>query len=82
MLAHQTSCPCVVATVRRTPARVLSLWAIRPKGAAAPNHTDSQPISRAMPIERRVIAGVGSMIFDGSRTTGKGRVASNAASPG
>jgi hypothetical protein len=79
-VAHQTSWPCVVATVRPTPA-ARSVGAIRPSGAAAPNQTRSQPSARAIRAARRAIAGVGTMSGDGSRTTGNGRVASNAASP-
>ena len=80
-LDHQISWPCVVATVRRTPAR-RNVGAISPSGAAAPNQTRSQPRERAISALRRAIAGVGSMIRDRSRTTSNGSVASNAAAPG
>lgn len=76
--AQPASCPCVVATRRRAPA-LRSAGAIRPSGAAAPNHTDVQPCSLSRPTARRVTRGVGSSIVVRSRTTVKGCSASKAA---
>ena len=79
-VAHQISWPCEVATVRRTPA-ARSAGAISPSGAAAPNQTRSQPLLAGRRATRRVIAGVGTISRDGSRTTWNGRSASSSASP-
>ncbi len=76
--AQPASWPCVVATSRRAPAR-RSAGAIRPSGAAAPNHTDEQPCSRSSAAALRVTRGVGTIIFVRSLTTGNGCSASNRA---
>ncbi len=76
--AQPASWPWVVATIRPAPAR-RSAGAIRPSGAAAPNHTEVHPCSRSSPTARRVAAGVGSSIVVRSRTTVKGCSASKAA---
>ncbi|GAA4895008.1 hypothetical protein GCM10023237_11670 [Streptomyces coeruleoprunus] len=79
--AHQISWPCVVATIRRIPPR-RSAGAIAASGAAAPNHTRSQPCSRAMRSARAVTRPVGSSVRARSRITGNGSVASYASAPG
>ena len=67
-LGQPDSCPCVVATMRCTPA-LRSAGAISPRGAAAPNHTDSAPISSAIATARLVRSGVGSSMPVFSRIT-------------
>ncbi|GGW87974.1 hypothetical protein GCM10010341_05750 [Streptomyces noursei] len=80
--AHQTSWPCVVATILATPASRRSRAAISPSGAAAPNHTLSHAYRWARAAARDVMRGVGSIIGAGSRITGKGSAASWAGAPG
>jgi hypothetical protein len=75
--AQPASWPCVVATSRSAPA-ARRAGAIRPSGAAAPNHTEVQPCSRSRPTARRVAPGVGSSMVVRSRTTVKGCSASKA----
>src|SRR6266545_1665346 len=60
---------------RRRPA------ASNPSGAAAPNHTVSQPCARASAAARRATDGVGSSIPVSSRTTSNSWSASNFAAP-
>lgn len=76
--AQPASCPWVVATSLRAPAR-RSAGAISPSGAAAPNQTEEQPWVRSSCAARRVTRGVGSSIVVRSRTTVKGCPASKAA---
>lgn len=76
--AQPASWPCVVATIRRAPAP-RSAGAIRPRGAAAPNHTEAQSCSRSSRTAWRVTRGVGSSIVVRSRTTVNGCSASKAA---
>ena len=78
--AQPASCPWVIATIRRAPAR-RSAGASSPSGAAAPNSTVSQPCSARIPAARRATDGTGSISEPGCRTTGKGCRASNSAAP-
>ncbi|CAM5709774.1 hypothetical protein SVIOM342S_00513 [Streptomyces violaceorubidus] len=71
--AHQTSWPWVVATAVRIPAVRRSRPAISARGAAAPNHTRSQPYRRATAAACAVAPGVGSRVRTGWRTTGYGK---------
>ncbi|CAB4711678.1 unannotated protein [freshwater metagenome] len=65
---HQTSWPCVRATILTTPA-LRKVGARRPSGAAAPKHAVVAPNSRASFPTLRATRGLGRSIFPGSRTT-------------
>lgn len=73
---HPTSCPWVLATMVRAPAR-RSAGASNASGAAAPNQTLSHSCSVTSRAARRATSGVGSIRVVGCRTTSKGCRASN-----
>jgi hypothetical protein len=75
-----TSWPCVLAITRSAPA-LRSVGASSASGAAAPNHTVSQPSARRISFARRATSGTGNMRLDGCRTTGNGCAASNSPAP-
>jgi len=60
--AHQTSCPCVSATIRSAPA-LRKVEDIQPKGAAAPNATVLIPCWLTILATARLTRGVGNNIF-------------------
>ena len=78
--AQPASCPWVMATSRRAPAR-RSEGASRPSGAAAPNSTVSQPSRSSSRAARRATDGTGSIRDVGWRSTGNGWAASKPAAP-